>query len=169
MFLEFFCFEENKSRETKIREFSMKKKIMMIGFVVSLSLVFSSSVVLAKDMGKGRGSDDPSGWSKGEKKGWQGDAPPGLSEERQGEKEGEKEKRKTESEMEKEKREAEKERKRQEKEWEKEKQKTEKEREREKREALEREKERQKAEIEKAKEEQEKEKAQWERDRNRKK
>ncbi|MGD9031569.1 MAG: hypothetical protein PVH02_02830, partial [Desulfobacteraceae bacterium] len=74
----------------------MRNKIAMMGFVVFLSLVFSSSVVLAKDKGKGRGGDDPSGWSKGEKEGWQGDAPPGLSEERKGEKEGQKEKRKTE-------------------------------------------------------------------------
>ena len=62
----------------------MKKKIMMVGFVVFLSLVFSSSVVLAKGKGRGMGGDAPSGWSKGEKKGWQGDAPPGLGEEREG-------------------------------------------------------------------------------------
>ena len=99
----------------------MKKKIMMVGFVVFLSLVFSSSVVLAKGKGRGMGGDAPSGWSKGEKKGWQGDAPPGLGEEREGMEEKQKEKRKTEWEKKKEKDEAEKERRKQEKQWEKEK------------------------------------------------
>ncbi|MBW1766722.1 MAG: hypothetical protein JRJ65_06675 [Deltaproteobacteria bacterium] len=51
----------------------MKMRIMLWFFTMFLSLFLIGSMSIAKEKGKGR----PSGWDKGEKKGWQGDVPPG--------------------------------------------------------------------------------------------
>ncbi len=46
-------------------------------FVAIASLLLAGSLALAQGKGKGRGGKPP-GWEKGEKKGWQGDLPPGI-------------------------------------------------------------------------------------------
>jgi hypothetical protein len=47
---------------------------------VFLSLLLASPLVWAKGKGQGQGTESRSGWEKGEKKGWDSTAPPGLEE-----------------------------------------------------------------------------------------
>ena len=48
--------------------------------VVFLSCTLTATWTFAKEKGKGQGDTSPSGWSKGEKKGWKTDVPAGLEE-----------------------------------------------------------------------------------------
>jgi len=50
---------------------------MWIVVFIAVSMVLTCTVVLAQGKGKGR-RDEPPGWQKGEKKGWEGDVPPGI-------------------------------------------------------------------------------------------
>lgn len=55
----------------------MKKNLLPFLILIAFSLTFSPSSALAKEKSKW----NPTGWLKGEKKGWEGkDVPPGLSE-----------------------------------------------------------------------------------------
>jgi hypothetical protein len=60
------------------KEQMMQKLITCWVVVMVLSLFLVSSAAFAKGKGKGRGSDRPPGWDKGEKKGWDSDVPPGI-------------------------------------------------------------------------------------------
>lgn len=71
----------------------MKRTIMLWAFITFLSLFLAASPVL----GKGKGKERPSGWDKGEKKGWQSDVPSGQEKKQFG---GEEEEGKIESEKE---------------------------------------------------------------------
>jgi hypothetical protein len=55
-------------------------------FILTILAIFTAgfifgSPVLAADKDKGKNSSTPPGWQQGEKAGWEGDTPPGLTEE----------------------------------------------------------------------------------------
>ena len=63
----------------------MKSKAAMF-FILTILAIFTAgficgSPVLAADKDKGKNSSTPPGWQQGEKAGWEGDTPPGLTEE----------------------------------------------------------------------------------------
>ncbi len=64
----------------KIWEARMSKIRMILIWiaVVFLSCGLCATFAFAKGKGKGHGSSRPHGWSQGEKKGWETDAPPGF-------------------------------------------------------------------------------------------
>jgi hypothetical protein len=54
----------------------MKKRILYWGLMVALTLLLAGPQAMAKDKDKKGDAGTPPGWEKGEKKGWEGDAPP---------------------------------------------------------------------------------------------
>ena len=54
----------------------MKKRILYWVLMVALTLLLASPQAMAKGKGKKGDAGTPAGWEKGEKKGWEGDAPP---------------------------------------------------------------------------------------------
>ena len=62
------------------------KKATATFFILTILAIFTAgfiygSPVLAAGQDKGKNSSTPPGWQQGEKAGWEGDAPPGLTEE----------------------------------------------------------------------------------------
>lgn len=55
----------------------MRRVVRWCSFVTIASILIAGSLALAEGKAKGRG-DKPHGWEKGEKKGWEGDVPPGI-------------------------------------------------------------------------------------------
>ncbi len=55
---------------------SLKFVVLMI-----LSVFMTGSLALAAEKEKGKNQSTPPGWEQGEKTGWEGDTPPGLTEE----------------------------------------------------------------------------------------
>ena len=54
----------------------MKKRILYWVLMVALTLLFAGPQAMAKDKAKKGDAGTPPGWEKGEKKGWESDAPP---------------------------------------------------------------------------------------------
>lgn len=75
-----------ETTEPKQRECITRKMYTRLFFITFLSLLLAASMTFAQGKGKGRSSSPP-GWEKGEKNGWQTDAPPGLDESKQGDNE----------------------------------------------------------------------------------
>jgi len=62
----------NDLRKDRVMSKTMKSLVVLL---VGLSLAFGSQLAFAK-----QGGNTPSGWSKGEKKGWEGKStPPGMA------------------------------------------------------------------------------------------
>lgn len=54
----------------------MKKRILYWALMVALTLLLAGPQAMAKGKGQKGNAGTPSGWEKGEKKGWESDAPP---------------------------------------------------------------------------------------------
>ena len=54
----------------------MKKRFFYWVLMIALTLLFASPQAMAKGNGKKGDAGTPAGWEKGEKKSWEGDAPP---------------------------------------------------------------------------------------------
>ena len=67
----------NETR-TLEKEGTVSKKRMILLWIATVFLSFILTATWVPAKGKGKGYSSPSGWSKGEKKGWETDVPAGL-------------------------------------------------------------------------------------------
>ena len=58
----------------------MLKRLIKILITICLSIVFIGSIAMAQNNDTDQSGDNPPGWDKGKKEGWQSDVPPGQEE-----------------------------------------------------------------------------------------
>jgi hypothetical protein len=75
-----FSVLRTESKKGGFKMFSLKLLKAFLVIVMGLFFIFNSAMTIAYAQGKGQGQKErPSGWEKGEKKGWLSNLPPGLA------------------------------------------------------------------------------------------